>query len=329
MSLQPVHAQSVEAFYSGKQIKLVVGAGSGGSYDVYGRLVAQFMTRHLPGHPSYVAPMMSGASGIIAANSLYNVAPRDGTELGIVGRAVTTLPLFDPGNKGIKYDVRKFNWIGSPQQEVGLLMVRGSSPIHTLAELKTTPLLVSGTTRAAPPSFYPRLLNGLFGTKFKVIDGYGSSQEAQLALERGEVDGHLSSSASGALRARIEPWLKSGKVRILAQIGLAKDPQNGNVPLILELAKTPEDARIMELVLAQQVMAWPIVAPPDIPSDRVNALRAAFDAAMKDPEFIAAATKLHLGLDPVSGVKMDELLARVYATPKDILKRVNSLATAN
>ena len=321
-----VAAQPVDRFYAGTQIKLVIGGGVGGGYDFYGRLVARFMGRHLPGHPTFVAPSMPGAAGIIAANYLYNIAPRDGSEIGIVGRAVGTQPLIDPSDKAPKYVATKFNWIGTPQQEIGILVVRQPSPIRTLDDLKSQELVLSGTTLAAPPSSYPRLFNKLLGTKFKVVDGYKTSQEALLAVERGEVDGHLASSAAAPLRARINPWIAEGKVRVLAQIGMSRDPENGDAPLILDLARTTMERQVLELVLAQQVMAWPLLAPPDVPVDRVKALRTAFDATMTDPDFLTEAAKLKVGIDPIGGEKINEMLERLYATPKDVLDRLAELS---
>ena len=321
--------QTAEQFYAGRQVKFVVGTAGGGGYEYYARLVGQFMTRHLRGHPTFVLQDMPGAAGIIAANYLYNVAKMDGSEIGMVGRAVGTQPLLDPKDKGPRYDAAKFNWIGTPQQEVGLVIVRQPSPIKTIHDLRKYELVVSGTTSASPPSYYPRLMNKLLGTKFKVVDGYKGSQEALFALEKGEVDGHSSGSSSAILRGRIEPWLKAGKVKILAQIGLEKDPEFPDVPLILELANTPAERQILEVVFTQQAMAWPVVAPPGLPAERVKALRQAFDAAMADPEFRNEAARQKLGINPISGAKIGELLDRVYATPKDLIDRVVSLSERN
>ncbi len=328
-ALKAAPVQSAEQFYAGRQVRFIIGTAGGGGYEFYARLVAQFLTRHMPGHPTFVMQDMPGAAGIVAANYLYNVAKQDGSEIGMVGRAVGTQPLLDPKDRGPRYDSAKFNWIGTPQQEVGLVIVRQPSPIQTIQDLKTHELVVSGTTAASPPSYYPRLMNKLLGTKFKVVDGYKSSQEALFALEKGEVDGHSSGSSSAILRSRIEPWLKAGKVKIVAQIGLEKDPDFPDIPLVLELANTQAERQILELVLTQQVMAWPVVAPPGVPARRVQALRNAFDESMADPEFRAEAARQKLVINPVSGAKIAELLNRVYATPKELLHRVATLSERN
>jgi tripartite-type tricarboxylate transporter receptor subunit TctC len=322
-------AETVEQFYSGKQIKFVVGSAGGGGYEAYSRLLIPYLTRHLPGHPLFVMQEMPGAGGMVAANYLYNIARQDGSEIGMVGRGTGIEPLLDPRDKGPRYLATKFNWIGTPQQEVGLVLMRLPSPIARMEDLRSHELIVSGTTSAAAPSYYPRLMNKVLGTRFKVVDGYKSSQEALLALERGEVDGHCSGSSSAPLRGRIAPWIEAGKVKILAQIGREKDPDYPDVPLILDLAANPADRQIMELALAQQVMAWPIVAPPGIPADRVNALREAFDATMQDPDFLAEAMRQKVIINPVSGAKIAALLDRIYALPKDLLDRVASLSEKN
>jgi tripartite-type tricarboxylate transporter receptor subunit TctC len=322
-------AQSVESFFSGRQIKFVVGSAGGGGYESYSRLVIPYLSRHLPGHPLFVIQEMPGAAGMVAANYLYNIAHRDGSEIGMVGRGVGIEPLIDPRDRGARYEAAKFNWIGTPQQEVGLVLMRLPSPIATMQDLKTHELIVSGTTSAAAPSYYPRLMNALLGTRFKVVEGYKSSQEALLALERGEVDGHCSGSISAPLRARIEPLIGARKVKILAQIGREKDPDYPDIPLILDLAATPADRQVMELVLTQQVMAWPIVAPPGVPADRIQALRDAFDATMQDPDSLAEAARQKLFINPVSGEKIAGLLDRIYASPKDVLDRVAALSERN
>jgi tripartite-type tricarboxylate transporter receptor subunit TctC len=322
-------AQPVEEFFSGKQIKFVVGSAGGGGYESYSRLLLPYLSRHLPGHPLFVLQEMPGAAGMVAANYLYNIARQDGSEIGMVGRGVGIEPLLDPKDRGPRYVASKFNWIGTPQQEVGLIFMRLPSPVATMPDLRTHELIVSGTTSAAAPSYYPRLMNRLLGTRFKVVEGYKSSQEALLALERGEVEGHCSGSSSATLRARMEPLVSAGKVKILAQLGREKDPDYPDVPLILDLAATPADRQVLELAFTQQVMAWPVVAPPGVPPDRIKALRDAFDATMTDPDFLAEAARQKLIINPVSGEKIAALLDRIYASPKDVLDRVAALSERN
>jgi tripartite-type tricarboxylate transporter receptor subunit TctC len=322
-------AEPVEEFFAGKQIKFVIGSAGGGGYESYSRLLIPYLSRHLPGHPLFIIQEMPGAAGMVAANYLYNIARHDGSEIGMVGRGVGIQPLLDPKDKAPRYVAAKFNWIGTPQQEVGLVFMRLPSPIATMADLKSRELIVSGTTSAAAPSYYPRLMNTLLGTRFKVVEGYKSSQEALLALERGEVDGHCSGSSSATLRARMEPLVSAGKVKIIAQLGREKDPDYPDVPLILDLAATAADRQVLELAFAQQVMAWPVVAPPGLPADRIKALRDAFEATMRDPDFLAEAARQKLIINPVSGEKIASLIDRIYAMPKDVLDRVAAFSERN
>jgi tripartite-type tricarboxylate transporter receptor subunit TctC len=225
----------------------------------------------------------------------------------------------------VKFDATKFNWLGTPQQELGLLLVSTKTPVKTVADLKTYELTVSSTGRAAATSVYPRLMNNLFGTKFKVIEGYKSSQEALLAVERGEVTGHSSGGSSAAFRARIAPWLKDGSIKVLMQLSVSKDPDYPDVPLITELATNDAEKQILELVLVQQVMGRPMLAPPNMPADRVKALRDAFDATMTDPDFVAECDKQQLEINPVGGAKLNAMLDRVYQTPKAVVDQVAEL----
>src|SRR5262245_54985856 len=179
----PAQAQSVEQFYAGRQVKFFIGSPGGGGYDFYARIVGRFLTKHVPGRPNFVMQNMPGAGGVVVANHLYNIAARDGSEIAMVARGAGTQPLLDPKDRGPKYQATKFNWIGSPQQEVGLLLVRQPSHIQSIADLKTKELVLGATSSVAPTSVYPRLLNRLLGTKFKVVEGYKGSQEALLALE--------------------------------------------------------------------------------------------------------------------------------------------------
>jgi tripartite-type tricarboxylate transporter receptor subunit TctC len=317
--------QSVEDFYRDRRIKYILGSAGGGGYDVYTRTVTKYMGKHIPGNPTFVIQNMPGAGGVVAANYLYNVSPRDGSELGMTGRASAIEPLINPSDKSARFVATKFNWIGTPQQEIGILLVWQPSPIETMQDLKKHELTVSSTGRAAATSVYPRLLNNMFGTKFKVIEGYKSSQEGLFALEKGEVAGHSSGGSSAAFRNRVDPWVKEGKAKMLLQVSMEKDPAYPDVPLITEMATNDTERQILELVLIQQVMGRPILAPPGIPADRVKALRDAFDATMKDPEFLAEADRQKLEVNPVGGAHLNELLERVYATPKDVTDRVAEL----
>lgn len=318
-------AQSVEQFYKGKQIKYVLGSAGGGGYDAYSRSITRYMGKHIPGNPSIIVQNMPGAGGLVAANYIYGVAPKDGSEIGMTGRAAAIEALINPADKAVKFEATKFNWIGTPQQETGILMVSTKSPVRSLEDLKKYELTASSTGRAAATSVYPRLLNNMFGTKFKVIEGYKSSQDGLFALERNEVSAHSSGGSSSAFRNRVDPWVRDGKIIMLMQLATEKDPGYPNLPLVTELAKTDAERQILELVLVQQVMGRPIMAPPNVPADRIKALRDAFDATMKDPDFLAECDKQQLEVNPVQGVKLNAMLDRVYQTPQNVVDQVAEL----
>jgi tripartite-type tricarboxylate transporter receptor subunit TctC len=318
-------AQSVEDVYSGKRIRLVVGSAAGGAYDAFARTMTRYLSRYIPGHPGFVVENLPGGGGLLSANYLANIAASDGLILGMVERGSAMEPIINASIGRARFDSRQFKWIGSPTQEIGLTVVRQPSPIKSVDDLTNFELIVSSTTHTAPTSIYPRVLNGLFGTRFKVIEGYKSSRDALLALDRGEVDGHLSGASSGILRAQIAPWIQDGKVKIIMQLGLTRDPAYPDAVLATELAKTADDRDILTLMFAQQVMAYPLLAPPGVPADRVGALRAAFDATMIDPEFLADARAQNLQVNPVGGAQIADLLGRLYATPPHILERFTAL----
>ena len=319
-------AQSVAEFYRGKRITLVTSASVGGGYDQYARLLAKHMQRHIPGEPTIVVQNMVGAEGLRAANFLYNVAPQDGTVIGGLSRNTGLARFYDFNNAGIQFDVRKFHWLGSPQQEIGLFILSTKSGLGSIEDLKQREVTVSSTARNSPSSIYSRILNAAIGTKLRPIEGYDGSQACLMALERGEVDGHVSGGSSAPFRARIAPWLKHGDAKVIMQMGMARDAAFADVPTALEIMRSPADRQLFEIAFSEQVMGRPFVLPPGVPADRIAALRSAFDAAMKDTAFLDDATLQHAEIDPVSGQEINALLERVYAAPPDVVARIRELA---
>jgi tripartite-type tricarboxylate transporter receptor subunit TctC len=321
-----VHAQTAAEFYRGKQMTLITSASVGGGYDQYARLLAKHMPRFIPGNPTMVVQNMTGAEGIRAANYLYNVAAQDGTVIGGLARNNGLLQFYDPGNASLQFDARKFHWLGSPQQEIGLFVVRTEKGVKSLDDLKLTEITSSSTTRNSPTSIYPRMLNLLIGTKIKVVEGYPGSQDSLLALERNEVDGHMSGGSSAAFRARIGPMLKAGAAKVILQMGMARDPEYPDVPTAIEIMPTAEGKQLFEIAFAEQVMGRPFVLPPGVPADRVKLLRDAFDAALKDPELLADAKAQKMEIDAVTGAAINALLDRVYAAPPELAVRLREMA---
>ena len=319
------HAQTVADFYRGKQIALVTSASVGGGYDQYARLLARHMQRHIPGEPAIIVQNMVGAEGLRAANYLYNVAAQDGTVIGGLSRNTGLARFYDFNNAGIQFDARKFHWLGSPQQEIGLFILSTRSGLSGLSDLKTRDVSISSTAHNSPTTVYSRLLNATIGTRLKPIEGYDGSQACLMAVERGEVDGHVSGGSSAPFRARIMPWLAKGDAKVIMQMGMKRDPEFLDVPTAIEVESAPADKQMFEIAFAEQVMGRPFVLPPGVPANRIAALRAAFDATMQDPQFLDDAKLQKAEIDPVGGEAINALLDRVYAAPPDLVARIREL----
>jgi tripartite-type tricarboxylate transporter receptor subunit TctC len=315
----PASADAVADFYKGKRIAMMVGSEPGGGYDSYARLVTRHLGRFIPGNPEFIVQNMPGGGGIRVTNNLYNVAPKDGTAMGTVQRAILTTPLLDSRNTEIKYDVLKFNWLGSLNTETGLIVVASTTPHKEMKDLFEKELMVgsSGPTT----DFMPLFLNNVLGTKFKIISGYKSSTDAYIALERGEVEGRISNGYAGD-KNFLEPWKAQNKVRFLAQLTTVKNSLFPDVPVILDFARNERERQAMELILSSQLWGRPFVMPPGVPAERVAAVRKAFTTMMRDPEFLADAKKANIDIDVVTGEEIDTILKRVYATPPDLVEVV-------
>ena len=302
-------AQAPADFYRGKTIELYINVSVGGGYDLYARMVARHLGKHIPGNPTVLPKNMEGGGGMRLANWLYNVGPKDGTALGAVARAMAFEPLL--GNKGAQYDGRKFNYIGSANDEVSVCVAWHTSGVKTFADAQKTQLVV-GTGGVSDDTYqYPAILNHMFGAKFKMVPGYPGGNDINLAMERGEVQGRCSIPWS-TVKATRRFWIDENKVNLLMQYSLAKHADLPDVPLVMDLAKTEEQQTILKLIFGRQVMGRPYVAPPDVPKERVAMLRKAFADTMADKEFLAEAEKAKFEVTPVSGDKIESLVQEVY-----------------
>lgn len=309
---RPAPADTVADFYSGRQVSLLIGYSAGGGYDAYARVLARHLGKHIPGNPTIVPRNMPGAGSLTLANYLYNIAPRDGSVLGTIARGMAMEPLLS--GDGVRFDARRFSWIGSLNNEVALCVSWHDSDVKTMDDLFTKQLIVGGTGSGSDTDIFPIVLKNLLGARIKLISGYPGGNDILLAMERGEVDGRCSWSWSTVISRRPE-WLDDGKINILVQIALEKHPDLPDVPLVTEFADGDDELRAMELIFSRQVMGRPYLAPPGIPAQRRAALRRAFDATTRDPEFRADAERLELELNPVTGEQIDALLARIYGAP--------------
>jgi tripartite-type tricarboxylate transporter receptor subunit TctC len=317
------HAQSPAEFYKGKNVELYIGYSVGGGYDIYARLLAKHMGKHIPGNPNVLPKNMEGAGSLRLANWLYNVAPKDGTAFGIIGRGTGFDPLLGRG-RGAQFEAAKYTWIGSANDEVSVCVAWHTSGIRRFEELVTKELTVGGTGAAADTDQFPRIMNAMLGTKMKIVTGYPGGNDVGLAMERGEVNGRCGWSWS-SVKATHPKWIEEKKINVLIQLALEKHPDLKDVPLITDLATTEEQRAIFRLIFARQVMGRPFLAPPGIPADRAAALRKAFMDTMKDKEFLADAEKGQLEITPVSGEDIQKLVIETHQTPAEIAKKAGDL----
>ena len=314
-------ADPVEDFYRGRNVSLVIGYSVAGGYDTYARIVAHHLGRHIPGNPTVLPQNMEGAGSLRAANWLFNAAPKDGSTIGMFSRGMAMEPLI--GTSHTMFDSRKFNWLGSGTNEVSTCVTWRDAPVKNWADALATPFTVGGEGSGSDPDIFATVVHNVFGVKLRLVSGYPGSAEVALAIERREVDGRCGWSYS-SLKLQRPEWVADKKVNILVQLALAKSPELPDVPLITEFATTDRQRQILRLVFSRQAMARPFAAPPGIPADRRDALRAAFDATMKDPEFLAEAKQRGIEVNPVSGAEIDRLLAELYQSPPDVVAEVRA-----
>lgn len=317
------HADAVAEFYRGKTVDLVIGYTVGGAYDVYARLLAQHLGRHLPGNPQVVPRNMAGAGSMQAANWLYAVAPKDGTVLATVSRGVGTDTLLQ--TPGARFEADRFTWIGSANNEVGVCVSWHTSGIASFNDLKERELIIGASGMGDATGQFPKAFNAVLGTKFKIVVGYPGGNDITLAIERGEVQGRCDWSWGGSVKPSRPHWLAERRINVLLQVALDKHPDLPHVPLAVDLAANDEQRQIIRLLSARQVMGRPFLAPPAVPAERVVALQKAFMDALKSKELLAEATKARLEINPVSGPDLARLVADLYKTPPAVVRQAAEL----
>jgi tripartite-type tricarboxylate transporter receptor subunit TctC len=306
------HAQTIADFYRGKSVDLYIGTSVGGGYDAYGRMLARHIGKYLPGSPTVVPKNMEGGGGMRLANYLSNVAAKDGTAFAIFNRGTAFDPLL--GNKSAQFDATKLNWIGSTNDEVSICATWHTTGVTTIAQTMTQEIVVGATGPSGDTFQFPRITNGVLGTKFKIISGYPGGNDVDLAMERQEVQGRCGWSYTSVKSTR-QHWLDR------KWLNISKHPDLPDVPLIMDLARNDEQRAIFKLMFARQVMAWPFVMPSGVPGDRVEAMRKAFDETMADKDFLADARKAVMEIRPVAGAAVQKLVQEVYATPPAIAQK--------
>jgi tripartite-type tricarboxylate transporter receptor subunit TctC len=310
----PAIADDVENFYRGKNVTVLISYTAGGGYDLYARVLARYLGRHIPGNPTIVPENMPGAGGLRASNYLYNAALKDGTVIGTFSRSIPTMPLI---THTVNFDGREFSWIGSMSNDTSMCLTGSKSAVKTWQDMLTMPVVMGGQYAAADSDIYAHLYNNVFGARIKLVSGYPGTNDITLAMLRGEVDG-ICGLSWGTIKVAHPEWIKEKSVNLLLQAALQKAPDLPDVPLALDLINDPEKKQILFLHFAPQAMARPFAAPPGVPQDRKQALIKAFDDTMKDPDLIAEAEKEKMDLAPMTGPAIDDLLRQLYAIPKDV-----------
>jgi tripartite-type tricarboxylate transporter receptor subunit TctC len=309
-------ADSVEDFYKARQVKLVIGASTGGSYDSYGRLLAAHLGRHIPGHPTLVPANMPGASGIQSASYLYQIAPCDGSVVGMFNQSMGQRQVLEPDS--IRFDSGRFNWLGAMNSSATIFITWHASGVKTLEDARRKDVVMGALSGDGGNAVYPLLLNRFLGTRFKVVLGYPGGNTIQLAMERGEVDGRGSVIWSG-LKAGWPQWVAERKINVVLQIGLTKEQDLPDVPLLIELAKTAAEEAIYRFISSDTAMGFPVVAPPCAAPDVVRALRKAFEDTMADPAFRSDAETRGLSVRFISGGDVQAIVNSLIATPKEVV----------
>ena len=322
----PAAAQkdSVADFYKGKQLRFVVGSSVGGAYDLYARAIARQIVHYIPGNPTVIVQNQPAAGGMVMTNQLYALGPKDGTAIGVPLNGVVTAPLLQTG---AQYDSEKLIWIGSANREAYVGFVWHTVPVSTITDMASKEVLVGTTTVGATMSDFPLLLNDLFGYKFKVVRGYQGTPQINLAIERGEIEGNAGVGWA-SVKTLTQNWIDEKKIKVLAQFGFKRYSELPDVPTMLEFAKTEPDRQAMRMLFARTEYGRPYFLPPDVPADRVEALRRAFDATMKDQAFLAEAGKLQLDVSPMTGEEVQALVGELAKTPPEIAGRVKAALDA-
>ena len=313
-------AQTPEQFYKGKQMELAIGYPPAGSNDIYARVLARHLGKHIPGNPTIVPQNRPGAGSFLTLAYVYGVAPKDGSVIGI---GAPTTPLDEKlGTQGVRFKTAELNWIGRIDSLINVVFLWHTSPVKSVADALKTEAKLSGTGVGSTVSIYPTVMNQVLGTKFKLIMGYKGSNDAQLAVERGEVEGH--STSWTAVKVAHPDWRPDKKINIIVQFSLKKHPEMQEVPTVVELARNDEERQVLSAVVNAAEIGTAFFTSPGVPADRVEALRRAFDATMKDPEFLAETEKTKLTVSPLPGEDLQKLVADVASIPPDILEKVRA-----
>ncbi len=308
-----------------RDMVIITSSAPGGGYDAYSRMFARHMPKHLPGTPTIVVNNMPGGAGIRAANYLYNIAPKDGSTISLIDRGIQTAPLLYGAESKAQFEAVKFFQLGSVMQETGMIVLSSKSPVNTLDDMRKMEIIVGAQGPEQDPAMYPRLLNQIAGSRFKIVYGYKGQPEVFNAVERDELHGLFMSGWSGNGRAFVLDKMSKGEMKLLMHLGTKRDSEHPNLPTILEAVNSPADKQIVEVLLSRLALGRPFIAPPGVPAERIQALRTAFRKSVEDPELIAEAQKGRLAIDPIWGEQAQEMIAKAYKTDPAVIARIRKI----
>lgn len=313
-------AQTLEERFAGKQIKILIGSSAGGGYDLFARTIAPHWSRHMPGHPTFVPQNMPGPMSLSVANNIFTLAPKDGSVIGAVNPQIASEAILNP--ERARFDARKFVWIGSALRETQVMVARADAPVTSFEQGFEKEMILGGSGGATDT--FPKLVNAILGTKFKIVMGYPGTREVNIAMERGEVQG-IGGITWASIRGTMAQQLRDRSVVLVGQYGREKNPELPNVPHVPSFAKTPEQQAALRLLFATQEFGRPFIAAPGTPADIAEALQSSFMKTMQDPAFLAEAKKRGLDIDPLSGPDIQALIEQIYQTAPDTVERVRAV----
>jgi tripartite-type tricarboxylate transporter receptor subunit TctC len=324
VTLQGTMTRAQAPFYSGKTVSILIGAGEGGAYALYGQLAAEYLRKLLPGNPTVITQVMTGAGGIRATDYLANVAPRDGTVLGILLDLAAVTQVTEP--RTVRYDLSKFNVIGSFVTDNPVIMVRADAGVRDFAEFKTRPIVVGASAKGSQTYVHPAMLKEVLGANLRIVTGYRGAADISLALERGEVQAQSATWVSWL--ARHTDWINARQIIPIVQVGLKKEHDLPQVPLMIDLAANEEDRQVLELMSAGSQIGRALFAPPGVPAERIAALRNAFEAMVRDREFVEAAEKRKLVVRATAGTEVQAIIQKVVSYSPAVIERARAVSGA-
>ena len=328
LALLGAQGAAAEDYYSGKKIFIVSASSAGGGYDQYARLLARHLGKRIPGAPTIIVQNMPGAEGVKAANYIYNLAPQDGTYIGALPRSLSLSKLYAHHEQSLQFDPFSFQWLGSLKRDTGVLAVNAKSGLQSPEDLRKRQVTLSSQASNSPNSMYARMLNALYGSQLKPIEGYEGSTAGMLAVERFEVDGHLSGGTTAPLKNKIAGWVRAGTGRVLLQFGMNRDMDYPDAPTVLELIGDPQGRAMFELAFTEQEIGSPYVLGPKVPATQMEILEKAFIETARDPDFVAEAANENAPIYMLDAVAIQALLKKAYGAQQDQIRQLRSLALA-